>query len=286
MSVMIELKKDGLSVELCRPGEYYLGTRFDHAGVFRRIVKDGYVFADEWFDHADAYRHDRVCGLSEEFVTVDFDGVAPGELFCKPGVGLLRRPDDAPYDWFRLYEIADPGLWLVDTGTDYAEYVHTLPGWYKYTKRISLPDSSSIKIFHEMNWQGPRPLKGFFYNHNFFTFDGTPAGTGRQITFPWTPAGDWRSVYDNVRFSSNGIVFLGPVDPGNCVYCGNLHNPSGQTTYEFEISEGPHCVRVSGDKPLDHFVFWSNDRVACPEPYMPVNIATGQTARWTVRYRF
>lgn len=281
---MIELKKDGLSVELCRPGEYYLGTRFDRAGVFRRIVKDGYVFADEWFNHTDPFRHDRVCGPSEEFVTVVFDGVAPGGLFCKPGVGLLRRPDDMPYDWFRLYEIVVPGQWLVETGSDYAEFIHALPGWYKYTKRISLPDSCSIEISHEMNWQGPRPLGGFFYNHNFFTFSGAPPGAGRRITFPWAPVGNWRRVYDNVRFSKHGIEFLGSVEPTNSVYCGNLHNMSGPTTCEFEIFEGSHSVRVSGDMPLSHLVFWSNSRVACPEPYMPVSLPQWQTARWTFRY--
>ena len=53
----------------------------------------------------------------------------PGGLFCKPGVGLLRRPDDSPYDWFRLYEIVVPGQWLVETGSDYAEFIHALPGW-------------------------------------------------------------------------------------------------------------------------------------------------------------
>lgn len=282
---MIELKKDGLSVELCNPGEYYLGTRFDRAGVFRRIVKDGYVFADEWFDHADPYRHDRVCGLSEEFVTVDFDGVAPGTLFCKPGVGLLRRPDDEPYDWFRLYEIVEPGSWQEESGSAQVEYIQTLSGWYKYTKRISLPDSSSIVIFHEMNWQGTRPLKGFFYNHNFFIFGGTPPGIGRKVTFPWTPTGDWRSEYDNVRFTMDSIEFLGAVDPKNCVYCGNLHNSSGPTTCEFAISEGAHSVRVSGDMPLDHFVFWSNNRVACPEPYMPISLAPWQKVCWTFRYK-
>ncbi|MBP5558192.1 MAG: hypothetical protein J6X71_00295 [Bacteroidales bacterium] len=46
---MIDLSNSGLEVVLCRPGEYYKGTRFDRAGIFRRIVKDGYVFADEWW---------------------------------------------------------------------------------------------------------------------------------------------------------------------------------------------------------------------------------------------
>ena len=86
---MITLCSGGLRAELCQPGEYYCGTRFDHAGVFRRITQNGFVWADEWFDHQDAFRHDRVCGLSEEFVTVDFDGVEAGGRLEKP---LYQRP--------------------------------------------------------------------------------------------------------------------------------------------------------------------------------------------------
>ena len=143
---MIELSLRPLRLLICEPGEYYQGTRFDRAGIFRRIEKNGYVFADEWFSHCDPFRHDRVCGLSEEFVTVDFAGTEPGGLFCKPGVGLLRRPDEAPYDWFRLYEIAEPGIWDVKAGPTEAVFTHRLPGLYNYTKRISLLEDSGLEI--------------------------------------------------------------------------------------------------------------------------------------------
>lgn len=303
---MITLENKGLLVELCEPGEYYKGTRFDHAGVFRRIVKEGYAYADEWFDHSDPFRHDRVCGLSEEFVTVEFApdrlSCKPGELFCKPGVGLLRRPDDAPYDWFRLYENVEPGWWEICTKgllSRSAVYTHHLPGWYDYSKRISLPDGESIVIEHTMRWQAPKPLEGFFYNHNFFTFGGVAVGPSRKIAFPWKPSGDWRSRYDNVAFTKDGIEFSAPVSPGSSVYCGNIHNASGLTECRFSISDASSAVdapavdacalrrvEVCGDRPLHHIVFWSNDRVACIEPYLPLRILPGETLRWSFRYRF
>ena len=271
---------------LCEPGEYYRGTRFDHAGVFRSITQDGYVWADEWFDHADPFRHDRVCGLSEEFVTADFAGVPTGGLFCKPGVGLLRRPDDAPYDWFRLYEVAEPGEWDVQAGPAEAVYRHTLPGWYRYEKRIRLAGVNSIEIAHALRWEALQPLKGFFYNHNFLTFGGKPVGPDRRILTPWTPAGIWRSSYDNVRFVPDGVEFLGAVDPAVSVYCGDLHNADGPTPCRFTVKDGPYRVEVNGDMPLHHIVLWSNPRVACLEPYMPLLLHSGETAEWTFRYLF
>ena len=283
---MFSIEKDGLLVELCSPGEYYRGTRFDHACVFRRIVKDGYVFADEWFTGSDPLTHDHVCGLSEEFVTVDFDGVAPGTLFCKPGVGLLRRPDDAPYDWFHLYEIVVPGEWKVEAGPESVRYEHRLEGFYRYVKEISLQDGGRLEISHRLEWEADRPLEGFFYNHNFLTFGGAPVGPSRSIRFPWRPAGHWRSVYDNVGFSRNAIEFTDLIAPGGSVYCGDVHNADGETSCEFSVVEGEYKVEVLGDRPLDHLVFWSNPRVACPEPYVPLSVGKGESASWRFSYRF
>ena len=283
---MIELSLRPLRLLICEPGEYYQGTRFDRAGIFRRIEKNGYVFADEWFSHCDPFRHDRVCGLSEEFVTVDFAGTEPGGLFCKPGVGLLRRPDEAPYDWFRLYEIAEPGIWDVKALATEAVFTHRLPGWYNYTKRISLLEDSGLEIAHRMDWEADTPLKGWFYNHNFFTFGGSEVGPSRRFRFPWQPTGDWRHAYDNVRFTPGGVEFLGAVDPALAVYCGNLHNACGTTSCNFEVTEGQRAVNVSGDKPLDHLVLWSNDRVACLEPYIPVSIGKGCRSEWSFTYKF
>lgn len=283
---MIHLSNEGLEVDLCRPGEYYQGTRFDHAGVFRRIVKDGYVLADEWFSHEDPFRHDRVCGLSEEFVTVDLEGVPPGGLFCKPGVGLLRRPDDAPYDWFRLYEVAEPGKWEVERSASAACFTHRLKGWYRYRKEIRLTDGARLEIGHSLDWEAPRPLTGFFYNHNFLTFGGTPVGPSRELRFPFRPAGTWRHAYENARFTEDGVAFSAGVDPADSVYCGNLHSADGPTPCEFTVREGAHVVHVSGTRLLDHIVLWANPRVACLEPYMALHLATGAYTAWSFRYRF
>ena len=284
---MYRLTKGGLAVELCEPGTYYRGTRFDWAGVFRRIVKDDYVFADEWFEGGDSLTHDHVCGPSEEFVTVDFDGVEPGGVFVKPGVGLLRRPDDKPYDWFRLYEIADGGIWSVEQGQDHVLYVHELKGWYRYEKRVILESDSAIRISHRMDWEAPRPATGYNYNHNFFTFGGAPVAAGRTIDFPFRPEGHWRAQYDNAALTSSGIRLSGPVVPPS-VYMGDLHASGAEATpYAFRISEGPgHSVEVKGSLPVSHYVFWSNPRVACIEPYLPVSFRQGTPFMWDIIIEF
>lgn len=280
---MYRLTKGDLVVELCEPGTYYRGTRFDWAGVFRRIVKDGYVFADEWFEGGDCFTHDHVCGPSEEFVSVSFDGVEPGGVFVKPGVGLLRRPDDKPYDWFRLYEIADGGKWSVEEGPDNIVYVHELEGWYRYEKRIVLESDSAVRISHRVDWKAPKPVNGFNYNHNFFTFDGSLVGSGRTVDFPFRPEGHWRAEYDNAALTGSGIRLSSPIVPPS-VYMGDLHAAGTPVTpYAFRISEGGvRSVAVQGSRAVSHYVFWSNPRVACVEPYLPIVLVKGKPEEWDI----
>ena len=288
---MIILKKEGLTVEISEPGVDYRGTRFDWSGVFHRIVKDGYVFVDRWSDIDDISVHDHVRGPSEEFVTVDFNGVGPGDTFVKPGVGLLLRPDDKPYDWFRLYPIADEGQRDVNMSDSEVVFRHILKGIYSYEKKITLPSGDSMKISHRLTWEAPAPLEGYSYNHNFLTFGGVPVGQGRKIDFPCTPTGNWRSEYDNVALKGHGIRFSAPVVPPS-VYMGDLHSSDGDTPYSFRISEDnssngkPHSVSVQGSRPLHHIVFWANPRVACVEPYMPIKLDRGENFEWDILYTF
>lgn len=281
---MIELKKDDLRLLISSPGVYYRGTRFDRAGVFRLIEKRGYVYADRWFDGDDPYVHDHVCGPSEEFVTVDFDGVPPGGVFVKPGVGLLQRPqDNSPYDWFHLYWIVDEGRWSESVTEESVEFRQVLDGWYDYRKTIRITSPSSFGIFHHMEWHAPKPLSGYFYNHNFFTFGGAEVGPDRRVDFPYHPVGTWRDRYSSVALDGNGIRFSSQPDLPS-VYMGDLHSAEGVTPYSFRLSDRDRAVEVEGSEPLDHIVFWSNRRVACPEPYMALRLEKGESRDWSVEY--
>lgn len=144
-----ELKAHGVTVKLCAPGKYYRGTRFDWAGIIRRLSFAGHDYVDEWFDNYDPTHHDCVCGPVEEFTQIGYESAletsapaptstqtpvstpAPAPisastpvkasewLFLKIGVGMLRRPSaESHYDRFNVYEIADPGHRSFDISPD------------------------------------------------------------------------------------------------------------------------------------------------------------------------
>lgn len=289
----IQIMKEGLALELCPPDfeyGYYRGTRFDHSGIFRRVVHQGYVLADEWFDMYDPYRHDAVCGPSEEFAESGYDVASVGDLFIKPGVGLLLREDDSPYDHFRLYKVADSGRWTVEKGEDTVRFIHHVDGdgWgYEYVKTVRVIDRDTFEIDHVLVNTGTKRLAGDTYNHNFHTFTGKCPGPEIEIDFPFVPSGTWRSEYDSVALSDRGIRFSRNLVAGESVFMGSLLPEDGSrvTGLVYTQSAGGHSIAFHSDRAFGRITFWSNHKVACIEPFIPYDIMPGDEFRWKYVYK-
>ena len=296
---MVLLSSPSLQLRLHEPGDgFYAGIRFDRCGVFGSLLFHGVEMAGPWFSRYEPAMHDAVQGPAEEFSAIGFDEARPGEAFLKIGVGLLRRPDDAPYDRFRLYEIVDPGRWEVVSAVDRIVFRHELEGWYVYEKELVLTGESSFDIRHALH--GQVLLEGEVYNHNFFTFGRMSVGPSRQLDFPFRPAGDWRAVYDSVAFSPSGVRFSRELTEGESVYCGNIH-AAGRAGMPYDLTVkdtaadlsfrpgkagGEISIHITGDVPVTHTVLWANHRIACAEPYNAFRTAPGSPCHWTLRYAF
>ena len=278
---MITLETGSFKLLLHEPGDgFYRGTRFDAAGISGGLDFAGLQMCGPWFGTYDPYAHDAVCGPAEEFTPIGFDGSAPGGTFVKPGVGVLLRPDSAPYDRFRLYPVHDPGMWTVERGTGFIAFTHRLKGVYEYRKEFVLTGERSFDIRHSLDTLGPE-LSGEVYNHNFWTFGRMEVGPSRRMDFPFVPEGRWRAAYDSVAIAGSGIRFSRTLREGESVYMGDIHCSGGQgMPYEMDISEGNTGVRVSADVPASHTVLWANHRVACLEPYS----AFTAHSKWTISY--
>ncbi|MBO4455625.1 MAG: hypothetical protein J5759_04190 [Bacteroidales bacterium] len=280
---MLSIGNNGLKLLMHEPQDgFYLGTRFDRSGVFGSVLWHGTEMAGRWFTAYNPEMHDAVCGPAEEFSPIGYDDAAPGGTFVKIGVGLLRRPDAAPYDRFRLYPIADPGTWTAEAGESSIVFTHRLDGIYLYRKEILLTGPASFAIRHRLESLGA-PLSGEVYNHNFWTFGRFEVGPARLLDFPFRPDGAWRAQYDSVAFTPSGIRFSRTLQPGESVYTGNIHEAgTSGMPYAMSVSDGPVSVRIRGNVPVTHTVLWSNHRIACLEPYN--DFAT--PFDWEINYLF
>lgn len=281
---MITLCTDRMQIAVHEPLDgFYKGTRFDHSGVFDSLMFDGTEMCGRWFPHYDPSMHDAVCGPAEEFSPIGYNYTKG--FFLKIGVGVLRRPDNAPYDRFRLYEVLEPGVWDVHSDESHAFFRHTVKGVYEYEKEIAFTGEDSFEIRHHLSSEVA--LDGEVYNHNFFTMGKMAVGPSREMDFPFCPVGEWRTEYDSVHFTHSGIRFLRDLREGETVYAGNIHAAlSDGMPYQMTLREAPLSVSIKGNVPVTRAVMWSSHRIACIEPYNDFKCAPGKPFNWTVGYGF
>ena len=276
---LLEIGSGDLRLRLFAPGSFYRGTRFDWAGVFDAVEYRGTDLAGRWFERYDPTMHDAVCGPAEEFTPV---GYKEGETFLKIGVGCLQA-DDAPYDRFKLYPIVDSGTRSMETDGDAVVFRHEMPE-YIYEKTVRVLSGNSFSISHHL--EASTLLEGEMYNHNFFTFGRFRVDADRRLDFPFAPQGHWRAGYDSVGLTGQGLRFSRALEKGESVYMGDLQAADGTTPYDLVLTDRETRIRIHGDRPLTHTVFWANHRVACPEPYVAFRAATGVPFDLEISYFF
>jgi hypothetical protein len=274
---------------------YYRGTRFDWSGVMPQLEYKGHNYFDEWKETHDPEVHDDIVGPVEEFKT---DGAAlgyheakAGETFVKIGIGLLEKPDDADYRFSRPYKIIKPGAWQIESGEDWIEFKQDFrddSGWgYLYIKRISLTEGKpEFTISHSLKNTGSKTIETHQYNHNFFVIDGTPTGRDYVLRFPFEVK-TTRDLKGDLEAKGNELVFIKDLEEGSLF---TELEGFGDNAKDHEIiienKKTGAGVKINGDKPIALFYFWTIKTTVCPEPYIELSVAPGETEEWKTTYLF
>jgi hypothetical protein len=275
---------------------YYRGTRFDWSGVIRSLRYQGHEYFGQWFDKYDPKIHDAIMGPVEEFRTHDaglgYDEVKPGESFIRIGVGVVRKPEEAAYQPFRTYEILDSGRWSVRQGKDWIEFTHELTsetGYaYVYRKTMRLAkDKPVLVIEHTLRNTGRRAIETAQYNHNFFVMDGQPTGPDSVVRFAF----DARAVKDLqglAEVRGGQLVYRSELAKGQSVF--TQLEGFGSTARDYDIRlenrKAGMGVRITGDRPIAKFVYWSIRTTFCPEPYINLRVEPASETAWKIEYEF
>lgn len=279
---------------------YYRGYRFDWSGVVPCLAYKGHTYFGVWFPHYDPLLHDAITGPVEEFRTADdnaddnawgYQHAKPGEPFVKLGVGVLRRTNDAPYKFANAYPLIDGGKWTTRTTRDSATFTHHLKGpsgfAYVYTKVLKLEKNRPVLVLeHELKNTGTAPIETDVYDHDFYMIDNAVTGPDMVVRFPFAPTAD--PEFKNARIDGKQIIYERELPAGESA-AGALTGYSAQASdYDFFIENRKTGAGVeqSGDLPISRLYFWSIRTTVCPEAYVHIKVAPGQTAHWTIRYRF
>jgi hypothetical protein len=117
--------------------------------------------------------------------------------------------------------------------------------------------------------------------------DGAPTGPGMVVRFPFEPKAE-PDFANGARIDGKEIVYERELQTGESAASSLTGFSSRVSDFDFMVENKNTGVGVeqSGDLPISSIYFWSIRTTICPEAYVHLKIAPGQTAHWTIRYRF
>ncbi len=291
-----------ITATLYPPGDagFYQGTRFDHAGVIGSLKLKGQEFYGPWFEAMapdirdfawiDGQVHTGIAsstmGPAEEFDPVGYDDAAPGGIFLTPGVGLLIRPDDKPYDHFRHYERAHGSDSRSMTANDSSAAMrHAVSGGgfgTDYTKTVTLPPGRpQLVIAHVLRNTGTKPIVTSVYDHNFVILN--PGQGDMRVTLPFAPPQP--PPQSRLAVEGNTIAWPQPLAERQT---GAMTMSTTPQPYDFTVTDtktGP-SIRAQADVPASQYKLWSIKTVMAVEPYVAIDVPPGGAQRWTYTYTY
>jgi len=275
---------------------YYRGARFDWAGVVGCLSYKGRTYFGEWFREYDPLLHDAITGPVEEFRSNDgglgYSEAKPGDLFVKPGVGVLRKNKDEPYQFVEAYPLIDSGKWTVRTKRDRIIFTQRLTSpiglAYIYEKILRLEkDKAEMILEHRLKNIGSKAIDTDVYDHDFFMLDGKPTGPGMVVKFPFAPIAE-KSLGTVAEIKGKEIIYKDELLPKQS-FAGYLKGYSNSISdYDFTVVDRRTGVGVqqTSDSPISKLYLWSIRTTICPEAYIHLQIEPGKSQSWKIRYRF
>jgi hypothetical protein len=252
---------------------FYRATRFDWAGVVSSLKYKNHEFFGQWYDNHNPDVHDAIQGPI--------------------GIGMLRKMSANPYRFSTQGDIANGGSWKVKKKKDRIEFTHTLTdgsGYgYIYKKSLRLvKQKPELILEHSLKNTGRKNISTSTFNHNFFTIDKQPTGPDFTVTLPFAIKN--QSAGKNlIKFEGSQLKYLRELKKGEST----MEYPTGFTgdrveDYDFTVanSKTGASVRITADRPLSDFWYWSVATTLSPEPFIKVEAKPGETYTWNIKYEF
>lgn len=288
-----QLQNEQLGVKIAELGEVYRGTRFDGAGFITGVELNG--------------RH-QFCvpeslapgsgtggiGLCSEFgikEAIGYEETRVGEPFPKLGVGLLTRPDEAEYRFYREYACARFETQVEQKSAQQICFTTQSAECRGYAVRVQKEieiSGNTLSVTYTVENTGSRVVSTDEYSHNFLGIDGYAVGPDYVLKLPFAP-----KIWSDEPDTLEGLVFEGDHvtwerRPEKDFYFRMDTFDGRETPWLWELRHRPSglTVRELSKLPLSSAAVWGHGHVISPEMFVAVHVAPGERQSWTRTYEF
>lgn len=284
------LQNTRLRVEIAPPQAHGLASRWSWGGFITQVALDGkHIFcAPESLDPTEGDGGQGLCHEFGIFRPVGFDDAPVGGQFPKIGVGLLRKPDEKPYDFTRLYEIEPFEIEVKSDEHSIAFQSKPLPcnGYaFSLSERIELRDDQ-LHISCELANVGENPIRTNEYRHNFLALDSKLPNPNWRLRFAPGLSFEEETPFLAHRNETHGDEWSWPETP---------LQPAGYLLIGIP-QDGPHwtlrddcngqSISETLQGPFEHLNVWCAPHVVSPEVFVSLDVAPNQSVKWKRVYRF
>ncbi len=285
------LNSSRLTVQIDLPGSNYRGSRFDWSGFITQVTLDGsHTFCVPESLKPGAGSGGR--GLCNEFgidLPIGFEEIKPGELFPKLGIGLLRKPDEKPYDFSRPYEIARPFDFHVENTPSLAKVTIGPDACGGYAARLVRKFQVAenwLELSYSLENTGQKRLRTHEYAHNFVAIDEQPIGSDYLLRLLGLVDLDPDMVtgLDLLAINGKEIGFTGALS-GLYLRPQGVHQES-QPQWEIELKSKHTGLHENDDFQPLRVAIWGTLHVISPEIFIGIDLQPGEVQKWTRRYTF
>ena len=283
------LKNGRLNVEIALPGMHYKGSRFDWNGFITQVTLDGkHTFcAPESLAEGVGTGG---CGFCGEFgiqEPVGYDEAPVGGRFPKIGVGLITKPDNTEYDFFRKYEFTPfkAAITRSDNKVEFSIDPVDCNGYSaRYKKRISIADNF-MTIEYTLENTGEKTIHTTEYCHNFISIDNEETGSSYTLKFPYRPVMD-RSP-QAIGFKNDNELTWKDEGWDEAFYCiiSGFNNDKSHWWELFNSKTGVGIKETDDFRPT-RVALWGMRHVISPEAFIEINIEPGAEQKWSRKYEF
>lgn len=288
---MITLKTDRLRVDIAEPGAHPNRTsRFDRAGFITSVVLDGQTEFCTMEPTNLVHPTTGGVGLCNEFLFPRACEEAPvGAWFPKFGIGLFRRPDGAPFCFYRQYETKPFAVrWQAEAGRAVFETApeECLGYAVREHKTISL-EENRLTMAVVLENTGSRPLDMREFCHNFITLERQPIGPAYRLEISYLADQGADIKAGTIRGAGRGFTFA-DYNPRAALVSLGPEQVERREEYGWTLRHlgVPACVETRDSFRPDGLDLWAIDHIISVESFFHIKLAPGASAAWTRSWIF